>query len=51
MSYVGVFGVKGAHETTTTRAIVSVAVPLVLTLLLAVATLVAAFAAANTKSL
>jgi heme/copper-type cytochrome/quinol oxidase subunit 3 len=51
MSYLGIFGVKGAHCTTTTRAIISVAVPLVLTFLLLVGGLVAVFAMASQRSL
>ena len=50
MAYFGIFGVKGAHGATTTRAIISVAVPLVLTFLLFAAALVAAFGLANEAS-
>jgi hypothetical protein len=55
MAYFGIFGVKGAHGATTTRAIISVAVPLVLTFLLfaaalVAAALVAAFGLANEAS-
>ena len=42
MSYLGVLGVKGAHGTATTRAIISVVIPLVLTFLLSVGTLIVA---------
>jgi hypothetical protein len=37
MSYVGVFGVRGAHDASTKRAIIAVVIPLVLTFLLFVA--------------
>ena len=50
MSYVGVFGVKGAHGTTTTCAIVSVAIPLVLTFLLFIALVIVAIAIATSAS-
>lgn len=42
MSYVGVLGVKGAHETSTARAGVAIVVPFALTFLLFVAALVLA---------
>jgi hypothetical protein len=42
MSYLGVFGVMGAHGTATTRAIISVVITLVLTFLLSVGTLIVA---------
>jgi hypothetical protein len=51
MSYLGVFGVKGAHRTTTARAIISVVIPVVLTFLLTVgAVIVAVTIMSNTSS-
>ncbi|MBA2712675.1 MAG: hypothetical protein H0U55_03850 [Rubrobacteraceae bacterium] len=50
MSYVGIFGVKGAHGATTQRAVISVAIPLVLTILLFVAAIVTVIILSNSST-